>query len=151
MSILKRFESLAMELALGAGAKATSFAAKTTGSPERTDGPTGAWTVQDEQRYQEIIISALKTVESLSGLLWDGTRHIAKKAKPYDERAWQIHVLSNYHGEPAGVVAAEEEQEQYTIRNLRRTHGYDVLGEKVKPCRSKVCSVCSAVGDEVAA
>ena len=145
MSLLKRFTSLAVATSLSGGAKATSFTAKTTGTPERTDGPPGAWQQTDMDRVTEIITGALRAAESLLGLSWNGNRHVARKIKPFDEREWQIHVLSTHEGKTSGLAAAEEDCQEWDIRNLRKRHGFDSKGRRSVPCPVKACSVCPAI------
>lgn len=149
MSLLRRVEELFMLEALGSGAHAVAFKDKTTGSSERSCGPAGGWRVQDREMIEEYFLAALASSERLLGVRWNGECYEAKRHKAFDEREWHIHLLAHpsYIGKPSTYVAAAEDCEEWTIRNLRRAHGFDSKGKRVKDCPKNVCSVCGVVND----
>lgn len=144
-TLLPRLQSLSILVALSGGAKAANLHEKTTGSPDKPSGPPGAWLKSDRDRVTEILTSALVASERLLGVSWRNGRHEARRPEPFDERDWQIKILSRYEGNSAGTVAAEEEVEEYSIRNLRTRHGFDRQGKRVKPCPQRACSICPEV------
>lgn len=147
--ILRRIESLFMAETLSSGAAAAGFSDKTTGSHERSHGPSGGWNIGDQQRIKELFLEALVASERLMGVTWKDDRYVARKNKPFDERKWHIHILSNpdYVGMVSSEVAAEESCQEWDIRNLRRRHGRDSKGldDPKAKCQVKVCSICEAV------
>ena len=129
MSLTARFNSLMVELTLQPNAPATSPTEHTTGGESDT-APRDAFKYRDEHKVEEIITSALASVESLTRRIWDGTRHVAKPHTPYDKGDWERKVLEQYVGVRNRLVAAEENVPHYVIRDLRKKHGVDGYGHK---------------------
>lgn len=127
MSIKKRIDSILVELAMSPSTPAASLEDHTTGG-ERDNTPRGAFQKLDNDRIEEILLGAVVAVERLSGRVWDGTRHVARKHQPYDEKHWQLHVLKTYQGVRHGLAAQEENVERHVIRDLRKRCGLDNLG-----------------------
>lgn len=129
MTLLARFNSLMVELAISPNAPSTTLGEHTTGGESDT-APRDAFKYRDDQRVEEILTTALSSVESLTGRIWDGTRHVAKQHKPYDKAEWEQKILEKYYGVRNRLVAAEENVPHYVIRDLRKRHGFDGYGRK---------------------
>lgn len=146
MSIRARFDSLLSATLLSGGSKAVALHDRTTGGGGASScAPPGTFQKSAMDEVEIILTEALSAAERVLGLRWRKDHHEAHKHKPYDEREWQIHVLSKYAGVSTSLVAADEDVERYTIENLRRSHGFDAKGNRKKPCRRSNCTVCSAV------
>lgn len=104
----------------------------TTGG-EHASAPRGAFKRKDEDYIEELLTEAVQSVERLLGRVWDGTRHNAKRHRPYDQQEWEQMILTKYEGVRNRMVAAEESVAYYVIRDLRKRHGKDGYGRDQMP------------------
>lgn len=131
MTLRFRINALLDELALAPTAPAAALGEHTSGG-ERDNAPRGAFQRKDEDQIEEIFVDALRAVERLTGRVWNGTRYVAKRHRPYDEEEWKKHILTNYVGVRNRLVAAEEQVEYYVVRDLRKKHGLDGYGNPLQ-------------------